>query len=177
VAGSPLAKLLNTPLDPAGRVEVAPDLTVPGSPNVFVIGDLAKVIDPRTGKIVPSVAQGAIQMGEFVGRMIARRIQGQPVPPRKAVFHYVDKGSMATIGRGKAVVSVGRLHFGGFIAWLTWAVVHAFYLFGLWNQLTTLLTWLFTYKSYARGVRLITGNITDAEVLELPLDPRLRVMK
>jgi NADH dehydrogenase len=173
VSATPLTKSLGHKHDAAGRVEVASDLTVEGHPNVYVIGDAAKYIDPRTQKQVPGVVQGALQMGTFVGRDIANRIAGK-LQFNRPEFHYVDKGSMATIGRGKAVVNLMGLQFGGFVAWLVWAVVHSFHLFGLRNQISTLLTWVATYRSYDKGVRLIAGEISVDEWESLPDDPRLK---
>ncbi len=172
VSASPLTKFLGTKLDATGRAVVAPDLSVTEFPNVYVIGDAAKVIDPRSQAQVPGVVQGAMQMGTFVGREIAHRIAGSPRTTR-AVFHYVDKGSMATIGRGKAVVSTAGVQFSGFVAWLVWAFVHSFYLFGLRNQLSTLVTWIATYRSYSKGVRLITGEIRGDDSESLLDEPRL----
>jgi NADH:ubiquinone reductase (H+-translocating) len=146
VQASPLAASLGVPLDRAGRVVVEPDLTIPGHPEVFVIGDLAAVPD------VPGVAPAAIQEGIHVARNIERAIEGQPL----RAFHYHDKGSLATIGRAAAVAEVGRFHISGFLAWLAWLAIHIFFLIGFRNRLLVLLQWAWAYVTFQRGARLIT---------------------
>src|SRR5207253_9215380 len=122
VKASPLGKALGVATDRAGRVIVGPDLTIPGHPEVFVVGDLAMAISADTGKQVPGVAQGGIQMGRFAGETIANDLRGRPATRRKA-FVYRDKGTMAVIGKSKAVVEIGRVKLGGFLARLLWGVV------------------------------------------------------
>jgi NADH dehydrogenase len=164
VQASPLAGQLGAPIDRAGRAEVAPDLTIPGHPEVFVIGDMAKMIDK--GKEVPGVAQGAIQGGRFAARLIvdelaarsAGSIKGSAVPARPA-FHYRDKGSMATIGRASAVVSTLRVEISGFFAWLMWWVVHIALLVGFRSRLLVMMQWAWSWLTFQRGARLITGTI------------------
>jgi NADH dehydrogenase len=146
VQASPLATSLGVELDRAGRVVVESDLTIPGHPEVYVIGDLAAVPD------VPGVAPAAIQEGVHVARNIERAIEGQPL----RAFHYHDKGSLATIGRAAAVAEVGRFHISGFLAWLAWLAIHIFFLIGFRNRLLVLLQWAWAYVTYQRGARLIT---------------------
>jgi NADH dehydrogenase len=153
VAASPLGKRLGAPVDRAGRVFVNPDLTVPGHSNIFVIGDLATIEDAR-GAPVPGVAPGAMQEGRYVARAIARDLEGQP----RENFHYIDKGSLATIGRAAAVAQFGKLHISGYLAWLSWLFIHIFFLIGFRNRLIVLIQWAWSYLTYERGARLITGD-------------------
>ena len=159
VKASPVTAGLGVPLDKSGRVLVNPDLSLPGHPRVFAIGDIAAVTDPKTGQSVPGVAQGAIQMGLFVGRLIRDEIQGKCNPDNRPVFQYHDKGQMATIGRSRAVAEVGRFHFRGFVAWLLWGVVHVLFLVGFRNRFAVLAQWVWDYVTFAKGARLITGHI------------------
>jgi NADH dehydrogenase len=154
VAASPIARTLGAPLDRAGRVVVKDDLTVPGAQQVFVIGDLASMKTPK-GKPIPGVAQPAIQGGRHVARCIARMLRGEPPLP----FHYVDKGSLATIGRAAAVAEVGPIKTEGFFAWLIWLFIHILYLVGFRNRIFVLAQWGWMYFRYERGARLITGEI------------------
>ena len=152
VAASPVARSLGAPLDRAGRVMVEPDCSVPGHPEIFVIGDLAHLeID---GVPVPGVAQGAIQTGRFVARQIMRDLEGKP----REQFRYHDKGSLATIGRAAAVADLGRIRFGGYPAWLIWVFVHVLMLIGFRNRLIVMIQWAWAYLMYQRGIRLITGS-------------------
>jgi NADH:quinone reductase (non-electrogenic) len=152
VAASPLAKSLGAPLDRAGRVLVKPDLTVPGAPNIYVVGDLASL--QQNGKPVPGVAPAAIQMGRHAAAGILRALRGLPARP----FRYRDKGSLATIGRASAVADFGRFTLSGYPAWLAWLVVHIFFLIGFRNRLLVIFEWAWTYLTYDRGARLITGG-------------------
>jgi NADH dehydrogenase len=152
VQASPLAASLGVPLDRAGRVQVAPDLSVPGSPNAFVIGDLAAML-MESGQPVPGVAPAAIQGGRHVARCIERLMRGEQTSP----FHYLDKGSLATIGKNAAVAQIGRLHTEGFFAWLVWLVVHILTLIGFRNRFIVLAEWAVVYLRNERGARLITG--------------------
>jgi NADH dehydrogenase len=154
VAASPIAKSLGVPLDKAGRVAVDPDLSVPGAPNVFVVGDLAAVHDKK-GAWVPGVAPAAQQEGRHAVKMILADLEKKP----RAPFRYLDKGSLATIGRAAAVAEVGRLHTEGFFAWCLWLVVHIATLIGFRNRLLVLAQWAFAYLRFERGARLITGGI------------------
>jgi NADH dehydrogenase len=152
VAASPLGRQLGIEVDRAGRVPVQPDLTVGGHPEIVVIGDLATLNGPN-GKPLPGIAPVAIQQGEAAAANIWRAIRGQPMQP----FHYFDKGSMATIGRAAAVGEIRWIHLTGVLAWLAWLVVHIFFLIGFQNRVLVLLQWTWSYLSYERGARLITG--------------------
>jgi NADH:ubiquinone reductase (H+-translocating) len=153
VAASPLGQSLGAPLDGAGRVRVQPDLSLPGHPEVFVIGDLAAL--EQAGKPVPGVAPAAMQEGRQAAANVLRLVRGQPTQ----AFHYVDKGSLATIGRAAGVADFGRLHLGGFTAWLAWLLVHILYLIGFRNRLLVIIDWAWLYLTYDRGARLITGEV------------------
>lgn len=155
VAASPLGKKLGVGVDRAGRVLVQPDLSLPGHKEVFVIGDLAALKDAQA-KLLPGVAPVAIQEGQFVARLIRREIAGKPGARRP--FKYWDKGSLATIGRAAAVAEFGRIHISGFIAWLSWLFVHIFFLIGFRNRLLVFIQWAWSYFTYERGARLITGS-------------------
>jgi NADH dehydrogenase len=150
VKASPLADSLGVPLDGAGRVKVSPDLSVPGAPEVFVVGDLAIV--EQDGAPVPGVAPAAMQGGAHAAKMIARRVQGRRTTP----FHYLDKGSLATIGRAAAVAEIGQIRLTGLVAWLAWLLIHIVFLIGFKNRLLVLLQWAWAYFAYDRGARVIT---------------------
>jgi NADH:ubiquinone reductase (H+-translocating) len=154
VAASPLGACLGAPLDQAGRVRVQPDCSVPGRPEIFVVGDLAH-LEQADGTPVPGVAQGAIQMGLYVGRLIRAEIAGDS--DRKP-FRYRDKGNLATVGRAAAVADLGRWQLSGFPAWVLWVLVHVLYLIGFRNRLLVLIQWAWAYLSFQRGIRLITGE-------------------
>jgi NADH dehydrogenase len=153
VTASPLARSLGAPLDRAGRVEVLPDLTIPGHPEIFVTGDLA-ALKEKDGSLVPGVAPAAIQEGNHAARNIERAVAGKPLLP----FHYLDKGSLATIGRAAAVADIRGLHLSGFIAWLAWLTIHIFFLIGFRNRFLVITQWAWAYVTYQRGARLITGR-------------------
>ncbi len=152
VQGSPLAASLGTELDRAGRVLVTPELTVPGRPELYVIGDLAAV--KEDGHMVPGVAPAAMQMGVHAARTVARALRGEPLLP----FRYRDKGSLATVGRRRAVALIRGLHLSGFVAWLAWLGIHIFFLIGFRNRLIVLFDWAWAYFTYDRGARLIVGR-------------------
>ncbi len=163
VAASPLGKMVaeqsdGTETDRAGRVIVQPDLSVKGHPHVFVIGDLMSVPG------VPGMAQGAIQGAKYVTKVIKRSLAGHDDPATRAPFKYFDKGSMATVSRFSAVAKVGKLEFGGFIAWLAWLVLHLVYLVGFKNRFTTLITWFITFVSHSRGQMAITSQMIYARL-------------
>jgi NADH dehydrogenase len=147
---SPLGRCLGVPLDRAGRVLVEPDLSVPGHPEVFVVGDLAVAHRPD-GKPVPGVAQGAMQGGASAARNILRRIRGEQTRP----FRYFNKGDMATIGRNRAVADFGWSTLAGFPAWFLWVFIHIMYLVGFRNRASVLVQWMYAYFTFQRGVRLI----------------------
>ncbi len=153
VAASPLGASLGVPLDRAGRVRVQPDLTIPGHPDVFVIGDLA-TLDGADGKPLPGVAQVAIQMGKHAARQIVRHLEKQPL----RAFRYRDLGNMATIGRASAIADFGTFRLSGVIAWLAWLFVHIMNLIGFRNRMVVLVQWAWAYFSYQRAIRLITGE-------------------
>jgi len=154
VAASPLTARLGAPIDRAGRVKVEPDLSLPGRPEVFAIGDLAAVID-RDGQVVPGVSPAAMQEARHVARQIEEELGGDPQPRRP--FDYWDKGSMATIGRSAAVAKMGSLELTGWVAWLAWLFVHLVFLVGFRNRLAVMLQWAYSYFTYRRGARIITG--------------------
>ena len=153
VAASPLGKRLGVPVDRAGRVLVNPDLSIPGHPEVFVVGDLAAVNDEQ-GKMLPGVAPVAIQEGKYV----AKTIRGDLVGRQRQKFHYWDKGSLATIGRAAAIAQFGKIHISGFVAWLSWLFIHIFFLIGFRNRVLVFIQWAWSYFTYERGARLITGS-------------------
>jgi NADH dehydrogenase len=157
VRASGLASLLGeqagAEVDRAGRVTVEADLTLPGHPEVVVLGDMVRVRDAKGATTTfPGVAPVAIQQGQYAGRLIADRLAGKDSPP----FHYFDKGNLATIGRGRAVADLGVVRLSGGIAWLTWLVVHLWYLIGFQNRLLVFLRWVFSFVTHGRGARLIT---------------------
>ena len=158
VKASPIGESLGVPLDRAGRVIVGPDLTIPSHPEVFVVGDMAAANSADTGAQVPGVAQGGIQMGHYAGRMIADEVAGRSTPANRKAFSYHDKGSMAVIGKAKAVAHLGQFKFGGFFAWLMWGGIHIAFLVGFRNRVQVLLSWLWGWLFNSRDARLITGD-------------------
>jgi len=172
-----LGARLGAETDRQGRVIVGPDLSVPGHPQIFVVGDLALALDAGSGKPVPGVAQGAMQTGRSAGRTIAAEIEakaaGRPVP-RRGAFVYDDKGTLATIGRNSAVAEIRGFKIGGTVAFAIWAVVHIFFLINFPKRLTTLAEWTWMYFFYERGVRLITGEQWVPKPVKIPPDPRLK---
>jgi NADH:ubiquinone reductase (H+-translocating) len=174
VTASPLARTLadasGAEVDRAGRITVEPDLTLPGHPEVIVVGDMVRVRDPRTGtsRALPGLAPVAMQEGRYAARLIAARIAGRPVRP----FHYRDKGNVATIGRARAVADIKGLRLSGFPAWLSWLGVHLFYLIGFENRLLVLVRWSISFFTHGRGSRLITetGTVENQGLV----DPTLR---
>jgi NADH dehydrogenase len=155
VAASPLAQTLGVPLDQAGRVLVDPELTIPGHDDVYVIGDLAHV--EHEGSLVPGVAPAAMQQGRHAALNIVRTLRGQSRVP----FRYVDKGMLATIGRGAAVAKVGPIKASGFVAWLLWLFVHILFLIGFRNRIVVMLQWAWLYFTFDRGARLITEPLKE----------------
>lgn len=145
---------IDTPHDKMGRIIVDPDLSIPGHDNVFIIGDAAHT-KGEDGNPLPGVAQVALQQGRYVGKIIKDRSPKN----RRQPFRYNDKGSLATIGRAKAVASVKGLNFTGFIAWLLWSVVHIFFLIGFRNRFRVMIEWMYYYLTFRRGIRLIVGKI------------------
>jgi NADH:ubiquinone reductase (H+-translocating) len=163
VLASPLGRLLcedtGATCDRAGRVVVGPDLTVPGHPELFVIGDLTHFSD-HTGKPLPGVAQPAIQQGRYVAKAVRARLRGKTIAP----FHYRDKGNLATIGRGAAVADLNGIRLSGVSAWLLWIFVHLLYIVEFQNRVLVLLQWAWLFLTWDRSARLITGKSS------LPLD-------
>ncbi len=153
VAASPAAKWLGAESDRAGRVKVGPDLSLPGHPEIFVIGDTALVADPA-GSPVPGIAPAAKQAGQYVAGVIGARLCGRPTRP----FRYRHLGNLATIGRTAAVADFGRIRLSGWAAWLLWGLVHIWFLIGFRNRLVVALDWLWAYLTFERGARLITGQ-------------------
>ena len=163
VAASSLGKMLGVPIDKAGRVVVQPDLTVPGHPEVFVAGDLASA-KRYNGQPVPGVAPAAIQMGKFAARQIKRSVAGKP----REKFEYWDKGSLATIGRSRAVAEFpGKIHISGYFAWLAWLFIHLLFLIGFRNRLFVMSEWAWAYLTYNHSARLITDP-GEREQIEKP---------
>ena len=153
VAASPLAKTLGAPLDKAGRVKVTPRLNVPGHEDIFVVGDLAAVV--QDGKPVPGIAPAAMQMGQYVAKAIQAKVAGRLSEP----FHYVDKGSFAVIGRGSAIGTLfNKVRLSGRPAWVMWLGIHLAFLVGFGNRVSVLGSWAYTYLTRKREVRLITGR-------------------
>ena len=162
-ASSPLGKTLGAPTDKAGRVVVNEDLTIPNHPEVQVIGDMA-CFTHQTGKPLPGVSPTAIQMGKHSARNVLESLAGgKPMP-----FHYWDKGTMATIGRNKAVADLNFVRFGGFLAWIMWAGVHIFFLVGFRNRFAVIGEWAWNYFSFYKGSRLITGTQDGQDALHHP---------
>jgi len=177
VAASTLGKKLGVAVDRAGRVLVQPDLSLPGHPEVFVIGDLAALKDEH-GKLLPGVAPVAMQQGRYAAKLIREEANGAPPLSRilrqggdvdvdfrpkansaaRPPFHYWDKGSLATIGRAAAVAEFGKIHISGFVAWLSWLFIHILFLIGFRNRLLVFIQWAWSYVTYERGARLITGS-------------------
>lgn len=155
VSASPLTRKLGVELDRAGRVKVKPDLSLPDHPEVFAIGDMALVLD-ESGKPVPGVSPAAMQMARHVAEIIRDEIASPGLGSRPR-FKYWDKGTMATIGRSAAVAKVGDFEFSGFSAWLAWLGIHLLFLVGFRNKIAVLLQWAYSYFTYKRGARIITG--------------------
>ncbi len=156
VAASPIGKALGVETDKAGRVFVEPDLSIPGDKNVFVIGDMAS-IEQADGSPVPGVSPAAMQMGELAAKNILNDIKGKP----RTDFIYNDKGSLATIGKSKAIADIKGWRFSGFVAWMLWLMVHILFLIGFRNRLSVLAAWLWAYLTRGRSSLLITGDAED----------------
>ncbi|HJS50883.1 MAG TPA: NAD(P)/FAD-dependent oxidoreductase, partial [Pyrinomonadaceae bacterium] len=156
VAASPIGKMLGVETDKAGRVFVEPDLSIPGHKNIFVIGDMAS-LKQENGDPVPGVSPAAMQMGTLTAKNILAEIKGK----ERKNFRYVDKGTMATIGRSKAIAQVAGMKFKGFIAWMMWLGLHVFFLIGFRNRMIVMLEWFWAYLTRERSARLITGDADD----------------
>jgi NADH dehydrogenase len=170
VTASPLARMLGeasgAEVDRSGRLTVEPDLTLPGHPEVLAVGDMVRVRDARTGQpeVLPGVAPVAMQQGRFAARLIGDRLRGHSTAP----FHYHDKGNLATIGRARAVADIRGLRLSGFPAWLTWLVVHLFYLIGFENRLLVIVRWAYSFFTRGRGARLITDATGEPPLQSQP---------
>jgi NADH dehydrogenase len=162
VQASPLGRMLGAPVDKAGRVLVTPTLNLPDHDEVYVVGDLARL--ELNGQLVPGLAPTAIQEGRHAARNILRAIEGGRPEP----FRYVDKGSMATIGRARAVAVVFGAKLSGFLAWLMWLFIHILYLIGFRSRVIVLIEWAWAYLTWQRGTRLITGRDRQAPALPQP---------
>ncbi len=158
VVASPAARWLSAEADRAGRVKVGPDLSAPGHPNIFVIGDTAAVSDSK-GRPIPGIAPAAKQMGQYVGKLIAARVTGRA---STKPFRYMHLGDLATIGRHAAVVKFGTLRLKGFIGWLFWSVAHIYFLIGLRNRFIVAFSWFWSYLTFQRGARLILARPAEA---------------
>jgi NADH dehydrogenase len=163
VMASPAGLWLRAETDRAGRVKIAPNLSVPGQPDIFVIGDTAAATD-QAGNALPGVAPVAKQQGQYVAELLFARENGKSLAP----FHYRDWGSLATIGRKRAVVQMGRFKLKGFFAWVLWSVAHISFLIGFRNRFVVAINWLWNYVTFQRGTRLITG-VEGARVEDLPI--------
>jgi NADH dehydrogenase len=153
VAASPLGRKLGVPTDRNGRVLVEPDLSIPGHPEVFVLGDLATLKGPD-GNPLPGLAAVALQEGNYVGKLLTDELRGKTRKP----FKYWDKGSLATIGRAAGIAQFGKIHISGFLAWLSWLFIHILFLIGFRNRILVFIQWAWSYLTYERGARLITGS-------------------
>jgi NADH dehydrogenase len=158
VAASPLGAQLGAETDRAGRVKVLPDLSIPGHPEVRVLGDMIALTDPK-GQIVPGVSPAAMQAGTYVAKTLAQELRSGAAtdPAQRPPFTYFDKGTMATIGRSRAVAKIGKLQFSGFTAWLAWLFIHLVFLVGFRNKLSVLISWTYSYLTFRRGARVIYG--------------------
>jgi NADH dehydrogenase len=168
VQASDVGRASGLEVDRQGRVIVEPDLTVKGHPHVFVAGDQA-TFTHQTGRPLPGTAPVAMQQGRYIARAILDDLKGRPRKP----FHFVDKGQMATIGRSRAIVEIGKLHIAGWFAWVTWLVVHIYYLTGFKNRTLVVMQWAWSYMSFRRGARLIVyrpWRISHADRQEPPLE-------
>jgi len=152
-------KSLGVPTDRSGRVIVNANLSIPGHPNAFVIGDAAAVTDAKTGQPVPGLAPAAMQMGKFVAKIIAAETRDPAAAPPRPGFHFVDKGTMATIGTRRAVADIRGFRFAGFFAWTLWSLIHLTFLVSFRNKLWVLLNWVYQYITNGREARLITGEV------------------
>jgi NADH dehydrogenase FAD-containing subunit len=155
VAASPAARWLGAAQDRSGRVEVAADLSLPGHPEIFVIGDTALPTDAGNPRPLPGIAPAAKQAGQYAAKMIRMRAQGRKTP---GPFRYRNYGNLATIGRKAAVADFGWIRLSGYIAWLLWGLAHIYFLIGFRNRLAVALDWFWSYVTFQRNARLITGS-------------------
>jgi len=167
VAPSPAGRWLNVPTDRAGRVRIEPDLTVPGNPEIFVLGDTASL--DQDGKPLAGVAQVALQQGRYAGRLIMRRVTGRSAPPP---FRYFDKGTMAVVGQGYAVLQSGVVHLKGVAGWIPWLMVHIAFLARPGLRISVVLQWAWTFVTGQRGSRLIVSAAEPARAADTPQPQR-----
>ena len=156
--GARLSELTGAEVDRAGRIAVEPDLTLPGHPEVLALGDMVQ--SPRSGRVPRDLSGGrpvAMQQGRHAARVVRARLASEQAPP----FHYFDKGNLATIGRGAAVADIKGVHLSGFLAWITWLVVHLYYLVGFENRILVFTRWGFSFVTRGRGSRLIIGAVSE----------------
>jgi NADH dehydrogenase len=156
VGANSLTKKLGVEIDRAGRIKVLPDLSIPGHPEAFGVGDIVTVTQ-KDGKPVPGVSPAAMQMARHVAEIIRDDMESQVPVERRPAFEYWDKGTMATIGRSRAVAKIGHFEFSGFPAWLAWLFIHLIFLVGLRNKVAVVFNWAYSYLTYKRGARLVTG--------------------
>lgn len=161
VEAHPITKTLGVELDRAGRVLVAPDLSIHGHPEVFVLGDAASLQQPN-GNPVPGVAPAALQMARHLARLLEQEFNHKGRAGEREPFRYRDKGSLATIGRSAAIAEFGRVRFSGFPAWLAWLLIHLLFLIGLRNKISVFFSWTYSYLTYKLGARIITGRADSA---------------
>ncbi len=165
-----LTQALGVELGAGGRVVVGPDLSIPGHPEAYVIGDVADCTLPD-GTKAPGLAPSAMQMGKHVAKLVSAELkQGKTPPDQREAFTYWDKGTMATIGRTHAIADIGPLHFGGIFAWLAWLVVHLMLLVGFRNKLVVLIQWFYSYVTFRRGARIIIGEADHRDAVEAVVD-------
>jgi NADH dehydrogenase len=156
VMAHPITRSLGVELDRAGRIKVEPDLSIPGHPEAFAIGDIALVLR-ENGQPVPGVAPAAMQMAVYVAKLMNRELDSGPGDVPRPPFHYWDKGNLATIGRSAGIAQIGKLRLSGFPAWLAWLLVHLIFLIGFRNKIAVLVSWAYSYFTYKLGARIITG--------------------
>jgi NADH dehydrogenase len=161
---SPAGRWLGVPTDRVERVFVGPDLSVAGHPDIFVIGDVAHALG-ADGRPLPGVAPVAKQQGRYVADLIKARVAGRKLPPP---FRYRDSGSLATIGRKRAVAQFGKIKLRGFIAWLLWSIAHIYFLIGFRNRIVVAMSWAWSYATFQRGTRLITG-LSGSRMEDMPM--------
>jgi NADH dehydrogenase len=172
VRASPAAEWLNAPADRAGRLQVLPDLTVPGHPDIFAVGDTVVIAGPD-GQPVPGIAPAAKQQGRYVADTIKARLRGETLPP----FHYSHAGSLAQIGKRKAVIDFGRFKLRGALAWWIWGIAHIYFLIGLRHRLSVALSWLWIYARDQRAARLITQGSSKVAGPAMTTDPAYKISK
>src|SRR5262245_26918289 len=171
VSAVPLTRKLGVEIDRASRIKVNCDLSLPGHPQVFAIGDIAAVVD-KDGQVVPGIAPAAMQMAKHVARIIEEELAAGGLDrSARLPFDYWDKGTMATIGRSAAIAKIGKLEFAGFPAWLAWLTIHLIFLIGFRSKIAVLFNWAYSYFTYKRGARIVTGRLEETAWNEAPMPP------